>query len=346
MKAARKLTECDRFSLSVSSFVDGELDAAHAVDLEAHTASCTECNELVATLRATRASLKRVVARRAPDALRARISAAMAEVKAAERMGESMLAEQGSPSAITDAPTTHAALASTEPEASKSAVAATDAGPGHGSGANPPRLIGLRYTLAFAAAAGVAFFVGVRGVKRDEAPANLGVNRAATHAAVPVNSSAKGLASSAAVPSWSLDSVLDDLVAQHAYPLPPETTNPEELRRFEPHVGVPVRRVEFLKPFDGRFKGARLHAMRDRRTALLQYVVMGGHRVTVYVFDPALVPMRGSRLQPRVVQERAVLVGTLKGYSVAATERRGVGYALATDLDDEGSARLVAAATP
>jgi hypothetical protein len=39
-----------------------------------------------------------------------------------------------------------------------------------------------------------------------------------------------------------------------------------------------------------------------------------------------------------------VYVGKLRGYSVAATERSGVGYALASDVGDDENTQLVLAA--
>jgi hypothetical protein len=39
-----------------------------------------------------------------------------------------------------------------------------------------------------------------------------------------------------------------------------------------------------------------------------------------------------------------VYVGRLRGYSIAAAEERGVGYALASDLNDDESAQLMLAA--
>ena len=52
-------------------------------------------------------------------------------------------------------------------------------------------------------------------------------------------------------------------------------------------------------------------------------------------------PLR-ARLEPRVVRDMAVYVGTRRGYSIAAAEQRGVGYAAATDLDDAETAELIA----
>ena len=67
--------------------------------------------------------------------------------------------------------------------------------------------------------------------------------------------------------------------------------------------------------------------------------------MTVYVFDPRAVPLHTNKLKTRWIEQRAVYAGKLRGYSVAATEsQHGVGYALATDLDDDESARLVTTA--
>jgi len=183
------------------------------------------------------------------------------------------------------------------------------------------KLVGWKYAAALAAAATVVFSVAV--AKNREGAATSGPSRAAM-----------------ADSSMGFDSLLDELVALHANPLPPEMTNPDELTRFDPLVGVPVRRPAF-QPLGTNFQGARVHAMRERRAALLQYTVEGNHRLTVYVFDPRAIAMQATRLQARVVRERPVYVGKLRGYSVAAAEKGGVGYALATDLDDDRSAQLV-----
>ena len=192
------------------------------------------------------------------------------------------------------------------------------------------KLIPLRHVMALAAAAGVVFAVGMSRVQRETAH-NDGEGRSAA----PV-----GLLS-----SMNLDDFIDDLVDMHASPLPPETTNPEELPRFDPFVGVPVRRpaMPTFQPLNVRYDGARMQAVRGKRAALLLYTMQGGHRVTMYVFDAQTVPLQRTRLTPRVVRQQPVYVGNVRGYSFAATERGGVGYALATDLDDDTSAKLVAA---
>ena len=94
------------------------------------------------------------------------------------------------------------------------------------------------------------------------------------------------------------------------------------------------------------FMGARVHTMRNRRAAVLQYVVKGNHRVTVYLFNSRAVPVQKAQpiLKARVVRERPVYVGKINGYSVVAAEHSGVGYALASDLGDDLSTQLVLAA--
>ena len=63
--------DCARISHSIGVYVDGELDPAHAIELEAHVLACSACTERVATLQAMRKSLKRTSSPRCPDMLRA-----------------------------------------------------------------------------------------------------------------------------------------------------------------------------------------------------------------------------------------------------------------------------------
>jgi len=144
----------------------------------------------------------------------------------------------------------------------------------------------------------------------------------------------------------TFDTLLDDLVALHANPLPPDTTNPDEMRKYDALVGVKVRRPT-LRPYAASFRGARLHAMRDaQRTAMLQYTLGDGHHVTVYVFNPREMQLGTTHMQPRVVKDEPIYVGSVRGFSVAAAERRGVGYALATDRDTDDCVKMVASSLP
>ncbi|MGK4001734.1 zf-HC2 domain-containing protein [Sorangium sp. So ce1036] len=287
MSAAKSIERCARFDYALSAYVDGELDPDHAVDLESHLVQCPPCFEQVKLLRSLRASLRRVEPARCPDALRARVAAAVAHERA-----------RG---------------------AAREAAQSLDA---------RPRLIHKGYAVALAVAAGVVFTVSLTRQKPAASPqetAKADVEHASTEEMV--------------------ERLLDDLVTQHAQPLPPETTNPEDLPRFDPFVGVPVRRPKF-QSMPVNFMGARVHSMRERRAALLQYVVRGNHRVTVYLFNSRAVPVQKAEplLKPRVVRERPVYVGKINGYSVVAAEHSGVGYALASDLGDDVTTQLVLAA--
>ncbi len=201
--------------------------------------------------------------------------------------------------------------------------------PAPAGSSSPPRVLALepRHVLPFAVAAGFALFFTMRQNAATTQPA----------AAASLNSaSAMGV---------GVDSFLDDLVAQHARPLPPEITREGDIHAFDPFVGVPVEAPQF-KGFGAKWIGGRVTPVdRDQRAAMLQYTFAGDHRVTVYVYDPNRVhPDSTSRLSRRMVRDAPVWVGKVRGYNVAAAEKRGVGYALASDLDEAESGELVAAA--
>jgi anti-sigma factor RsiW len=148
-----------------------------------------------------------------------------------------------------------------------------------------------------------------------------------------------------------IDAMIDQFVDWHARPLPPEITNPNDLPGFEPYVGVPVHPPAF-SPFGAHLLGGRILPVKDARVAaMLQYTLGSGHRVSVYVYDPRRIQINPSRLHPHtsvtaMMSSDPVYVGRVRGWSVAAAERRGVGYAVASDLDDDESAELALAAAP
>lgn len=142
------------------------------------------------------------------------------------------------------------------------------------------------------------------------------------------------------------DQLIDDFVRFHAHggdDACPAVVEPGLVSRLEPEVGVPIR-APSLSEYGASWEGGTVVRVSHpgHRAALLRYRV-GNHRVSVYVYDAARWPLR-ARLEPRVVRDVPVYVGQRRGYSIAATERRGVGYAAAADLDDEATAELVAAA--
>jgi anti-sigma factor RsiW len=183
--------------------------------------------------------------------------------------------------------------------------------------------------LVAAAAAAAAVF-GISGRKNQEVESASQARDTVTHASV------------------GLDAMIDKFVDWHASPLPPEVTNPNDLPQFEPYVGVPVH-PPALSPFGARWLGGRMLPMGEvRNTAMLQYKLPSGHRVSIYVYDPSRISTGASRLQRRMVNgaRDPVYVGHVRGWSVAAHEGRGAGYVLASDLDDDESAELALATSP
>jgi hypothetical protein len=67
--------------------------------------------------------------------------------------------------------------------------------------------------------------------------------------------------------------------------------------------------------------------------------------VTVFVFDASLLPKQsGGEVMQTVINSRPVYVGSSHGYTVAISERDGVGYAVASDLPTQDTIRIVARA--
>lgn len=138
----------------------------------------------------------------------------------------------------------------------------------------------------------------------------------------------------------SIEQLLEDLVSNHERSSGPQFTEQGLLPQLEPEVGVPVRLPNF-KQYGARWEGVSVVPLSNQRAASLRYRI-AGHKLTVYVYDAARLPVRGT-LQQRVVRNEPVYVGSRHGVSIAATERsNGVGYAVATDLNKDESAELVA----
>lgn len=140
------------------------------------------------------------------------------------------------------------------------------------------------------------------------------------------------------------DDLLAELVAEHSQPLPPEATNVQSVRALERWVGVPVRPASFERA-GARLVGGRVVPFRSQRAAMLQYLVGSGEdvrRVSVFVYDAQKIQGGTANLAPRSVGSAEIRVGREKGYSVAATQRAGEGYLVASDLDPDETAQLAA----
>lgn len=140
------------------------------------------------------------------------------------------------------------------------------------------------------------------------------------------------------------DAPLDDIVAEHARPLPPDSHSPDEVRQLERYVGVPVRPQVLGQR--ARLVGGRVMPLHRERAAMLQYELQRGtgeapQRVSVFIYDPRRIQVDGPEFKPQTVGNAEVRVGQSNGYSVAVTEHHGVGYVLASDLDPDLNAQLL-----
>jgi anti-sigma factor RsiW len=138
----------------------------------------------------------------------------------------------------------------------------------------------------------------------------------------------------------SVEKLLEALVKNHEESTEQQFTEPELLPQLEPEVGVPVRLPNF-KQYGARLESLGVVPVSNQRAASIRYRI-AGHKLTVYVYDASRMPVR-TTLQQRVVRNEPVYVGSRYGVSIAARERRdGIGYAVATDLNNDESAELVA----
>lgn len=144
------------------------------------------------------------------------------------------------------------------------------------------------------------------------------------------------------------DDLLAELVAEHSQPLPLEAKDVDSVRGLERYVGVPVRPAMFERPgMNAHLVGARVVPLHSQRAAMLQYIVQSGNdtqRVSLIVYDAQKIQIGTANLTPKEVGTAEVRVGREKGYSVATTQRAGVGYIVASDLDPDQSAKFAALA--
>jgi anti-sigma factor ChrR (cupin superfamily) len=339
--SAIKAKEAACCSSAVMLYLDGELEPSRVVEVESHLSRCSGCRDHLLTARAMRASLRRSIAQRAPSALQNRLREALCD---GSLTGDILT-------------TTAPGRVRERPDRSSRGV---EARPAPRATEDPARSERPRRwaVVAVAMAACFVFIVVLRSDRDgaaghgvfDRGVATLSPSPLMQQRFYPVRA-ASASASSDVAPAAndevpSLDAMLDKLVALHAHPLPPDERNPEALNRLEPYVGVPVKRQALTLLRDlgvqrASFEGARIHPVRDSKSAAALRYRMQGHSVTVYVFDPRIVSMGRTRLVPRIVRENPIYVGRMRGYSVAAVEKRGVGYALASDFDEDRSLQMV-----
>jgi anti-sigma factor RsiW len=301
---------CKAMGLLLGAHLDGQLDPVKTLEVEGHISSCEICRERLALDRALRGSLKKAVKTTAPSDVRARMLAALAGESARETARDEVVAVAPSAEYDESALDASAGRASLSPQRRR-----------------PSMLRHWRTMLPLASAAALVMAWGAAGKQ-------------------PV---VHGMPDTM-VPAGLSDDLLRGFVAQHKHPLPPEQQDPKQVRQFERYVGVPVHVPQFQQQGgqNARFVGGRLLPVQGGESAaMLQYEVQGQNgggvqRVTVFVYDPRKIQITSAQLSPHPVGTTEVRMGRTDGYSVAVTQHAGVGYTIASDMDPESSASLVA----
>lgn len=137
--------------------------------------------------------------------------------------------------------------------------------------------------------------------------------------------------------------VTEDVIAKHSRNLPMEVQGrSDEVRRwYADKVDFPVRPPTFGNVRQVALRGGRLANVRERQAAYLLYD-MNGNKVSVFIFDPGELPLEARR--HTVVGNREVYLDGERGYNVALYRDNGVGYAIASELDQDQMLKLVSAA--
>jgi mycothiol system anti-sigma-R factor len=153
---------------------------------------------------------------------------------------------------------------------------------------------------------------------------------------------AVGLVATLMISNVQWSPVAADVVAKHQRPLPTEVTGgPDQVKQwYSDKVNFPVRVPQF-RNVPCSLRGARLASIGDKQAAYLVYDFKGD-KVSVFIFDASDLPIETRR--KTVIGNREVYFDEEHGYNVALFRDRGVGYAIASDLDQEQMVKLVSSA--
>jgi anti-sigma factor RsiW len=304
--------ECRAYVRFLGAFLDGELDAAKQLEVEGHLETCLTCRERTMLDRAMRATLKTVVARGAV----ADEAAADGVMDVTDVNSDEAQAAMKARSDAMRARMRAAMIAEEKRETVRTAATV-------GTLATAP--FGWKAMLPLTAAAALALVWGAASQRTG--------NRS-LYSDMPAATTQAGLG----------EDPLAELVAEHSRPLPPERTDALGLSSFEQYVGVPVHAAN-LEKAGARLVGGRVLPVHQERAAMLQYVVGKGadaRRVSMFIYDPRKIRIGCNDCAPRAAGTAQVQVGRAGGYSVAVTQKEGVGYAVASDLDAEHNFELAA----
>jgi anti-sigma factor (TIGR02949 family) len=318
------MSECRRVGALLAPMLDNELDAGSRALVEDHLAACVVCSERKRFELSLRASLQQAVRVEAPKDLRSRVMHRMQAERAmfaenvAKGAHKNELSATDSASSIASV---EGAPVSSQPAVSVVGSAAVIPLPVAAKNSRGARAVSARMMWVAAAASVLLAFGGRHALQAKSKQSNASYTRGT---------------------SLQMPGALGDILVEHERPLPPESKNAEDVRKFGSLVGVPVN-PEALKT--GRLVGGRVLPVNRERAAMLQYEVSKdsgpSRRVSVFIYDPKKIQIERADLEPRGVGTAQVHVGRANGYSLAVTEREGVGMVMAADMDPESSAELL-----
>src|SRR4051812_33266545 len=129
---------------------------------------------------------------------------------------------------------------------------------------------------------------------------------------------------------WS--PVAADVVAKHQKTMPIEVSGgTDQVRKwYADKVDFPVRVPQLCRQAACSLRGGRLASLGDKPAAYLVYDI-NGDKVSVFIFDASDLPIETRR--KTVIDHREVYFDQEHGYNVALFRDRGVGYAIASDMD-------------
>lgn len=289
---------CRDIQQFASAMVDGELDAATALEFERHIGMCEDCRTRTESERLIKRELRRHLGGvRAPEALRSRIHDAL-----------------GAASTPGPAGTDHDARrrrAQREKLAGLQLAARVAA-----AGAAGARWRARLGFVPYAVAAGlVLFFVFPRGWLHSRPMAGAGGARQATMGGTLF---------------------VSDVAGKHARSLPLEVDGPSPERVghwFQGKVDFPVRPPVFSQ-VRADLLGGRVSWVRDQPAAHLYYDLRG-RRVSVMIFTPPRRRLPLDGVPGLCVPGRTVYVGRSRGVNVAFVQQDKVAYALASDVPEQ-----------
>jgi len=297
------MTPCPRLRAPWETFLDGELPVAQMLELQLHLDGCAQCTEEVAFSRAIRSSTRQVV-----------------QSEQAADVGEAFRAR------LTAALEREVVIERHFQSVARARRLFRQWAPRAG---------------ALAVSSAAAAVLWMRMNDNVEPTTDVGGRVSALERAN--GASANGASASAAQSAMlEPEEMLDRLIDYHSAPPEPQVTRPELVSQLERDVGVRMP-LPSLAQYGALWQsGSVVRVRNDRPAAYFRYRTVDDHKVTVYVYNASRIPLHAG-LEPRMFRQEQVYEGYRRGYTIVAKLRRGVGYAVATDLEEPITAELVQA---